>query len=205
MDCAAQLQPVEDAGMFQVVLDTGACRISGTVRSRELFFFLAHCCRAAPALLHPVNGWTNWDRTRAAESTTSRLHCTFSTMCCRMTVVVSHCVQILHEAIFSKLNLVAMGGSGGGEWNGSDFYQDSDGGFPFAGEHYGIAGTPVPSRSIEGWYPGEWYLNPSVYVDMLRRAKLSQMRKCTHISPQRSRQSNHCYHNRHWRATQQLR
>ena len=46
-----------------------------------------------------------------------------------------------------------MGGDSG-EWNSSDFEMDSDGGYPFAGEHYGVAGTPVPSRSIEGWYPG---------------------------------------------------
>ena len=60
--------------------------------------------------------------------------------------------QLLHGAVFSKLNLVVNAGDSG-EWNGADFEQDSDGGYPFAGEHYGVAGTPVPSRSIEGWYP----------------------------------------------------
>ena len=38
-------------------------------------------------------------------------------------------------------------------WDSGDF-ENVDGGYPMAGEHYGIAGTAVPSRSMEGWYPG---------------------------------------------------
>jgi hypothetical protein len=41
-----------------------------------------------------------------------------------------------------------------GEFDGRDFEQGDDGGYPFAGEHYGVAGSFVPSRSMEGWYPG---------------------------------------------------
>jgi hypothetical protein len=69
-------------------------------------------------------------------------------------VTVLKCEQILHDVLFSKLNLAVMGGDSG-EWDSSDFEMDSDGGYPFAGEHYGVAGTPVPSRSMEGWFPGD--------------------------------------------------
>ena len=74
--------------------------------------------------------------------------------------------------MFSKLNLVIMGGDSG-EWNSSDFEMDSDGGYPFAGEHYGVAGTPVPSRSIEGWYPGA-------------RARVAERAVCCVLRPARN-------------------
>ena len=39
-------------------------------------------------------------------------------------------------------------------WDSGDF-ENVDGGYPMAGEHYGVAGTAVPARSMEGWYPGK--------------------------------------------------
>jgi len=73
-------------------------------------------------------------------------------------------VQLLHGMIFSKLNL-SLGGDSG-EWDSSDFEMDSDGGYPFAGETYGVAGTAVPSRSMEGWYPGEYILCGAMRIHM---------------------------------------
>ena len=57
---------------------------------------------------------------------------------------ISSCVawQLLNQSLGPSAN-----------WDSGDF-ENVDGGYPSAGEHYGVAGTPMPARSIEGWYPG---------------------------------------------------
>merc|ERR1712216_579172 len=70
----------------------------------------------------------------------SPLHWARRRGCCDM-------FQLLHGAVFSKLNLVVNAGDSG-EWNGADFEQDSDGEYPFAGEHSVSLAPPFPHAPL---------------------------------------------------------
>ena len=50
------------------------------------------------------------------------------------------------------LNLASSWGGGDDNFDNADEFEE-DGGYPRAGDHYGVAGSAVEGRSFFGWYP----------------------------------------------------